>query len=63
MPYEHFDNLGFAAPIAVAQPNAPLGTDAMINEHLTNGITSWSFATPGNRRSHHASTPCNTVFA
>ncbi|KAI4958027.1 hypothetical protein J4E86_005167 [Alternaria arbusti] len=60
MPYEHFDNT-FAAPMPVSQP--PLNTDAMMHEHPLHGITPWSFATPGNQRSHRASMPSDTVFA
>ncbi|KAI4648542.1 uncharacterized protein J4E78_008605 [Alternaria triticimaculans] len=62
MPRVHFDNPS-AAPFLIAQPNPPVDADAMMNEHLLNGVTLWSPATPSNQRSHHAFTPCDTVFA
>ncbi|KAI4923576.1 uncharacterized protein J4E92_007550 [Alternaria infectoria] len=60
IPRELFDN-PLAALMPVAQP--PHGPDAMMHEHLINGITPWFFATPGNQGPPPASTPCDTFFA
>ena len=62
MLYEHSDNLN-APPTPTVQPNPPLDIDAMMKELLIDDTTFWSFPTPDDQSSYHASTLNDTVFA
>ncbi|KAI4680279.1 uncharacterized protein J4E84_007927 [Alternaria hordeiaustralica] len=62
MLYEHSDNL-IAPPTPTVQPNPPLDIDAMMKELLIDDTTFWSFPTPDDQSSYHASTLNDTVFA